>query len=131
MTRMRSFFSRPLATSPGSLGRWTGIAASAALVLAVAGCDSGTQEPAAPTPAAPEAAPEAAPTDESAATPPAAAKREGDIDSSRFPTDLPEGITAAVPENFPSDVPIYPGAQPAQGKGIDIEGSPQAAVQLL
>ncbi|MFO0688526.1 MAG: hypothetical protein U0900_07450 [Myxococcota bacterium] len=130
MTRIRSFFSR--STRPSALPM--PFAAAALLALAVAACDSGTQEPAAPTPAAPDAAAEApaegAPA-EGAATPPAAAKREGDIDSARFPTELPEGVTAAVPDNFPADVPLYPGAQPAQGKGVEIEGSPQAAVQLL
>ena len=135
MTRMRSIFFPSTRPSSSSLGRRAGlpsmIATFAALVLAVAACDSGTQEPAAPTPDAPEAAPESAPAEESAATPPAAAAREGDIDSARFPTELPEGVTAAVPDNFPSDVPLYPGAQPAQGKGVEIEGSPQAAVQLL
>lgn len=130
MTRIRSFFSRSTRSSALSMP----IAATALLALAVAACDSGTQEPAAPTPAAPDAAaeatPDAAPA-EGGATPPAAASREGDIDSARFPTELPEGVTAAVPDNFPADVPIYPGAQPAQGKGVEIEGSPQAAVQLL
>lgn len=105
------------------------IAALSILALGVAACDSGTQEPAAPTPAVPEATTgDAAPSEESTAAP---APREGDIDASRFPTELPEGVTAAVPANFPSDVPIYPGSQPAQGKGVDIEGSPQSAVQLL
>lgn len=135
MTRLRSIFfcsTRPSSSSPvRPAGLASLVAAAAALALSVAACDSGTQEPAAPTPAAPEATEEAAPAEESAATPPAAAKREGDIDSSRFPTELPEGVTAAVPDNFPADVPLYPGAQPAQGKGVEIEGSPQAAVQLL
>lgn len=105
------------------------IAALSTLALGIAACDSGTQEPAAPTPAVPEATTEeAAPAAESAAAP---AARQGDIDPSRFPSELPEGVTAAVPDNFPSDVPIYPGSQPAQGKGIAIEGSAQSAVQLL
>ncbi|MBK7950800.1 MAG: hypothetical protein IPK00_19095 [Deltaproteobacteria bacterium] len=130
MTRIRSCFSRSNTPSVTP----TLMAAFAALALAVVACDSGTQEPAAPTPDTAESAgatPEAAPADESAATAPAAAAREGDIDSARFPTELPEGVTAAVPDNFPADVPLYPGAQPAQGKGVEIEGSPQAAVQLL
>lgn len=130
MTRIRSYFSRSNTSSVTP----TLMAAFAALALAVVACDSGTQEPAAPTPDPAESAdatPESAPADESAATPPAAAAREGDIDSARFPAELPEGVTAAVPDNFPADVPLYPGAQPAQGKGVEIEGSPQAAVQLL
>jgi len=102
-----------------------------ALVLLAVACDSGTQEPAAPEAAAPEAAADAGAP---AATPgdvPAAAAREGEIDPARFPTELPEGATASVPDNFPGDVPIYPGSQAAQGKGIEIEGSAQSAVQFL
>lgn len=102
-----------------------------ALVLLALACDSGTQEPAAPAAEATESAPDAAATEESTDSAPAAVAREGDIDSARFPTELPEGVTAAVPDNFPSDVPIYPGAQPAQGKGVEIDGSPQSAVQFL
>lgn len=102
-----------------------------ALVLLALACDSGTQEPAAPAAEATESAPDAAATEESTGSAPAAVAREGDIDSARFPTELPEGVTAAVPDNFPSDVPIYPGAQPAQGKGVEIDGSPQSAVQFL
>ena len=40
-------------------------------------------------------------------------------------------MSASVPDNFPTDVPVYPGAQAAQGKGVEIEGSPQSAVQFL
>lgn len=101
-----------------------------ALFVFALGCDSGTQEPAAPTPEMPEAAAtDGAAGSESEAAAPVA--REGEIDPSRFPAELPEGVTAAVPDNFPSDVPIYPGAQAAQGKGVDMEGAPQAAVQLV
>ena len=104
-----------------------------ALVAVVAACDSGTQEPEAPeaatdTAATAESAPAEAAGD-SAAAPPVA--REGAIDSARMIEELPEGVTAAVPDNFPSDVPVYPGSQPAQGKGFDKEGAAQAAVQLL
>ena len=105
------------------------LAASGAIALLALACDSGTQEPEAPAPAAPEATGDAA-ADASAAAP-APLAREGQIDSSRFPTELPEGVTAAVPDNFPTDIPIYPGAQAAQGKGVEIEGSPQSAVQFL
>ena len=99
-------------------------------VLALA-CDSGTQEPDAPTPDAPEAVSDANVLEESAENASPAVAREGAIDSERFPTELGEGVTAAVPDNFPTDIPIYPGAQAAQGKGIEIEGSPQSAVQFL
>jgi hypothetical protein len=101
------------------------------LVLLALGCDSGTQEPEAPTPEVPEAAADAEAPAESAGEAPAPVAREGEIDSSRFPADLPEGVTAAVPDNFPGDMPIYPGAQPAQGKGVEFEGAPQSAVQFV
>ena len=104
------------------------LASSFAIALLALACDSGTQEPAPPTPAAPEATSDATSANDSV---PAPSAREGEIDSSRFPTDLPEGVTAAVPDNFPPDVPIYPGSQPAQGKGIDIDDSPQSAVQFV
>ena len=102
-----------------------------ALALLAVACDSGTQEPAAPETAMPDAAADAGAP---AATPgdvPAAAARTGEIDPTRFPAELPEGATASVPDNFPGDVPIYPGSQAAIGKGIEIEGSPQSAVQFL
>lgn len=102
-----------------------------AMVLLAVACDSGTQEPAAPEAAAPEAASDAGAPADTAGDAPAAVAREGEIDSSRFPTELPEGATASVPDNFPGDVPIYPGAQAAQGKGVEIDGSPQSAVQFL
>jgi len=105
-----------------------------ALVGLTAACDSGTQEPDAPD--APEAAvpeygaPEAAPEPEVAEmareTP-----TDGSIAADRFPMELLDGITAAVPDNFPGDIPIYPGAEPAQGKGAEVEGSQNAGVQLL
>lgn len=102
-----------------------------AVVLLAVACDSGTQEPAAPEAAAPEAASDAGAPADAASDVPAAVAREGEIDPSRFPTELPEGATASVPDNFPADVPVYPGAQAAQGKGIEIDGSPQSAVQFL
>ena len=46
-------------------------------------------------------------------------------------SELPEGVTAAVPDNFPSDVPLYPGAQPAQGKGVEIARSAVEVVSVL
>jgi hypothetical protein len=107
------------------------LATLAALVLTAVGCDSGTQEPEAPAPEATEIVPDAGATAEPTTETPAPVAREGEIDSSRFPTELPEGATAAIPDNFPTDMPVYPGAQAAQGKGVEIEGSPQSAVQLL
>ncbi len=102
-----------------------------ALVAFAIGCDSGTQEPAAPTPETPEAAAEVEGSAEAGSEAAAPVAREGEIDPSRFPSELPEGVTAAVPDNFPSDIPLYPGAQAAQGKGVELEGSPQSAVQLV
>lgn len=94
------------------------------LALAVAGlvsaaCDSGTQEP-------------EAPADARVAVPNAedSQRAPDQIDPSRFP-ELVEGVVAAVPEVFPGNLPLYPGAVPAQGKGAVIEGAPMAAVQLL
>ncbi len=90
-------------------------------LLAVA-CDSGTQEPAAPTPSAPDSA---------------AAKAVGDtaaaptFPESRYPTDLPEGVRGVIPDSFPKGIPIYPGSAPAQGRGAEMDGVPMAAVQLL
>src|SRR5678816_495990 len=69
-----------------------------ALVLLAAACDSGTQEPAAPEAAAPEATADAGAPAESTGDAPAGVAREGEIDSARFPTELPEGATAAVPD---------------------------------
>jgi len=87
----------------------------AAVVLAglfAVACDSGTQEPDAPDTAIPLESGDAA---DSQATPQMA---------------MPEGGTADIPEEFPNDVPIYPGSVPAQGRGITSEGVPMAAVKL-
>jgi hypothetical protein len=98
--------------------------------LLALGCSSGTEEPEAPTP---EAAVETTPADDSAAATPQAetGKHPSGFDASRFPTDLPEGITAEIPYNFPKDIPIYPGSAPAQGKGAEVEGVPMSALQLV
>ena len=77
-----------------------------AIALLALACDSGTQEPAAPTPAVPEATGDAGAAPDGSGAAPVPLAREGQIDSSRFPTELPEGVTAAVPDNFPSDIPI-------------------------
>jgi hypothetical protein len=102
-----------------------------ALVGLTAACDSGTQEPDAPEAAAPEyGAPEAAPEPEVVeAVPPT--PTDGTISPDRFPMELLDGITAEVPDNFPNDIPIYPGAEPAQGKGGEVKGSQNSGVQLL
>jgi len=93
------------------------------LFLALAsGCDSGVEEPAAPADST--AAPQAA-QDGGDVRPP------DDIPESRIPKNLPEGVAAAIPDNFPQEVPIYPGSVPARGKGADIDGVPVSAVQLM
>ena len=94
-------------------------------------CDSGTQEPDAPTPSSEFGATGNTPATEQPTTPQVQPPRDGTIAPERFPTDLPEGITAEIPYNFPSSVPIYPGAQPALGRGAEIEGAPVSGVQLL
>ena len=79
----------------------------ASLVMAgvfTVACDSGTKEPAAPD----------APSESSAAT----------------PTEKSADATASIPEEFPNEVPIYPGSVPAQGRGAVSDGVPMAAVQL-
>jgi hypothetical protein len=88
------------------------IAALAMACLFGVACDSGTQEPAAPDNAMP-----IAPGDAQSDTTPA-------------PTQLPEGSTVDLPEEFPSEVPIYPGSVTSQGRGAVSEGVPMAAVQL-
>jgi hypothetical protein len=88
-----------------------------ALVLAVAGCDSGTQAPDAP---APEAVEYSAP----AAAAPKAASNQAD----QPPV---QGFEAAIPSNFPSDVPVPPDARPVLGRGANIGGAERSGVQLL
>ena len=102
------------------------IIASLALtsLLAIA-CDSGTQEPDAPTA-------EPVQSEESSATNPTAADTSGsEFAASRYPTDLPEGVTSALPDNLPEDFPLYPGSAPAQGRGVEVEGVEMSALQLL
>jgi hypothetical protein len=101
------------------------IATLALISLVATGCDSGTQEPDAPA---------AEPMKiENSAAPSANADSTGSIEfpASRYPPDLPEGVIAAVPDNFPKEFPIYPGSAPAQGRGVEVEGVPMAALQLL
>jgi len=79
-------------------------------------CDSGTQEPAAPADSVPATSDDGTGSLDDAAPP--------------SPTELPEGSAAAIPGEFPDEVPIYPGSLPAQGKGLVSDGVPMAAVQL-
>ncbi len=79
-------------------------------------CDSGTQEPAAPANSVPATSDDATGSQGDAIPP--------------SPTELPEGSAAAIPGEFPDEVPIYPGSLPAQGKGLVSDGVPMAAVQL-
>lgn len=88
--------------------------------LFAAGCDSGTQEPEAPA-----AEPLQLENAGAAATP------EGSFPASRYPAEMAEGTSASVPDTFPKNIPLYPGSAPAQGRGVDIEGAPMAALQLL
>ena len=105
------------------------IAAFAICGLLALACDSGTQEPASPAPAESAAVkPESpAPSAPERTAQPSAAP----IDPSRLPTELPEGVEAAIPASFPKDVPVYPGSQPAQGKGLDSSGIQMSALQLV
>jgi len=99
-------------------------------LLAIA-CDSGTQEPAAPTtPTSPTS--EALQVEDSAgmnASPDE--MTESGFPASRYPADLPEGVQATIPDTFPEEFPLYPGSAPAQGRGVDLKGVPTAALQLL
>jgi len=78
-------------------------------------CDSGTQEPAAPDTSKP---------------PQSSNETELQSQSSLPPVEVREGLTPGIPEEFPSEVPIYPGAVAAQGKSAVANGVPLAAVQL-
>lgn len=110
------------------------LAISAALIalLALAGCESGNQEPDAPTAEPAElgaiAIPDAAPSDDA---PSPGATGPGGIAADRFPADLPDTAEAAIPANFPSSLPVYPNATPALGMSGNVDGSERSAVQLL
>ncbi len=86
--------------------------ASLIVVLAVTGllsvaCDSGTEEPDAPTPAPLEieySAPTYAKTDPTLDT---------GFAASPHPSDLPVGGLATVRDHFPKFLPLYPGSLPA------------------
>lgn len=96
-----------------------------ALGLGSLGCNTGTEEP-----AAPKADPASQSTGSANTTGGADATPTAKIDPSRFP-ELAEGVEAAVPSNYPSDLPVYPGSVPAQGRGTSGEDGEMAAVQLL
>lgn len=98
-------------------------------LVALTGCDSGTQEPDAPESAATEfgAVPEAP----AGASEPRERPGDGSIAANRFPAEIPEGFEAAIPSNFPRSLPIYPGAAPAIGSGGEVGSSSRAGVQLL
>jgi len=108
-----------------------GLAWTFSIALLAIACDSGTQGPDAPE----QAADRSLSADGSNAGGPAddeSAMSEEPIDPSRFPQDLPEGVEAAMPYNFPSDLPVYPGAQPAAGRGVEKDGGIQlSGVQLV
>ena len=107
-----------------------GVATS--LILALTGCDSGTQEPNAPAPEATEYGAPAAPVPAAGeAAMPAEKHGDGTIASDRFLRDLPTGASASIPANFPTNVPVYPGAQPAIGMGSEVGELQRAGVQLL
>ena len=105
-------------------------AATTIAIFAGTGCDSGTQEPDAPAPQASEYGAAPAPSDDEAAM--QAEKRgDGTIASERFPREMPAGASASIPTNFPTNVPVYPGAQAAMGMGSEVGDSQRAGVQLL
>ena len=105
------------------------LAFALSLICAVAiGCNTGTEEPAEPLDETPTETTSG--EDTSANTSTDAARPADKIDPSRFP-EVPEGAEAAVPANFPSDLPVYPGSVPAQGRGNKDEGGNIAGVQLL
>jgi hypothetical protein len=99
------------------------IVSLALIGLLAAACDSGTQEPDAPKPE-PLEVEDSAPTN-------AVDVSESGFPASRYPTDLADGVSPSVPDNFPAELPLYPGSAPAQGRGVDVEGVPMAALQLL
>ncbi len=117
-----------------SFARRSSAAVGAALivVLALAGCESGNQEPDAPAGEPAElGAIEMPAAEPSGAAASAGATGPGGIAADRFPPELPENAEAAIPSNFPSSLPVYPNATPALGMSGNVEGSERSAVQLL
>lgn len=111
------------------------LAISAALIalLFLAGCESGNQEPDAPTAEPAELGAIAIPSGEapSGDAPSSDATGPGGIAADRFPAELPDTAEAAIPSNFPSSLPVYPNATPALGMSGNVDGSERSAVQLL
>jgi len=106
---------------------YTILALTLPLICAIAvGCNTGTEEPDAPRD---ESAADTTSGTETSAGGDSARPRD-EIDPSRFP-EIPEGAEAAVPANFPADLPVYPGSVPAQGRGGSSESGEIAGVQLL
>lgn len=96
-------------------------------LFGLAGCESGTEEPEAP-PAEPIEF-GATPAEElPAGETPAASTSE---DGTSLPFELPEGAVAAIPDNFPSSLPVYPNAKPAVGMGGEVNGGQRSGVQLM
>lgn len=95
----------------------------ALIAIGAAGCNSGSEEPDAPKPDPIPSGP--APSGSNSA-----AKPPDDIDPARLP-ELGEGMVAGVPEHYPTDLPVYPGAVAAQGKSVSANGSDMSAVQFL
>lgn len=129
MARSRTLLARFHASSHSFARPAIGLLAAISL-MGLAGCESGTQEPdapaaeavefgAAPTPGGSEAP--AAESTESAAAP---APPSGESIA------LPEGAERAIPANFPSSLPIYPGATPQIGMGGEVNGGQRSGVQL-
>jgi len=94
------------------------------VALVAVGCNSGTEEPDAPKPDPIPGGPAPGGSD-------GAGVKADEIDPSRLPEELAEGMIAGVPELYPSDLPVYPGAVAAQGKSASRDGSDMAAVQFL
>ena len=91
------------------------------LAVALTGCDSGTQEPDAP---AAETTEYSAPAADDGDAPRAAAAAGNNMAA------LPEGFEAEIPSNFPSTIPVFPGAMPTLGRGGNVDGSERSGVQL-
>lgn len=113
MARSRSFVSSKPARAFLSL---------AVLAIVAVGCDSGTEEPDAPTPEAVEY------------TAPAPAETPGSTDGGdpTAATDalVAEGFKAEIPDNFPTNVPVPESARPLMGQGGEVDGAQRSGVQL-
>ena len=94
-------------------------------------CDSGTQEPEAPATKPMDIEHSAGDAGATAGESEAMMSKVRQFDAERYPAELPEGVTAAIPDNFPKEFPIYPGSEPSQGRGVEVDGVPMSAVQLL